>query len=198
MRRSGVLALAIVVAVVVAVEMSAPESDRAEAHHLRERASHSDRFRPGCQRHYPTRRFYTYTRARYAKRKRPLTAGQVKYARHVRLCLDNEAKSRRAYRWQRQARARFRARHHWRWAFYRMPGYEQAWAWSTSSCESGYDPGAHDPSGTYHGAFQFSLETAAAAGFAGDPHVTSWHEQAVRAIRWKWRTSDEQWPVCGD
>lgn len=117
---------------------------------------------------------------------------------HWATCLATRAKAREAHE---------RARGHWAWRhrytqlwkirFARLPSYERAWAFSTGACESGNNPAANTGNGFY-GAFQFVLSTAWAAGFTVRPDLTGWHEQAVRAVWWKWETSDEQWPVCGD
>lgn len=153
--------------------------------------------RNGCKRLYSIREFGRYAKPKYRSRlsitkpqkrviaKRGRCQRSLKKQRRAGDLLDIW-RSKRAYVWL------------WRVVFGRMPAGERAWAYSTSSCESGRVPWKHDGSGTYHGAFQFSLRTAWAAGFRADPHTRSWYEQAVRAIRWKWRTSDEQWPVCGD
>lgn len=83
--------------------------------------------------------------------------------------------------------------------FLQQPAGWQGWAWSTSKCETGgtYSPTIHDPSGTYHGAFQFSLSTWNAAGEYGDPHSYSWYYQANVAIRFAQQYGTQHWPVCG-
>lgn len=97
----------------------------------------------------------------------------------------------------RRYKAAHATRFYWHVQFSRLPGYEQAWAYSTGACESGNNPATNTGNGFY-GAFQFAPATAYSAGFKVLPHLTSWHEQATRAVWWKWKTSDEQWPVCGD
>lgn len=117
---------------------------------------------------------------------------------HYRTCLATRAKAREAHR---------RAKSHWAWRheytqlwkirFNRLPYTDRAWAYSTSSCEAGMDPQAHNPSGVYHGGFQFLLSTWQAAGGTADPHTHSWEAQAVTAVQWMRRAGRGQWPVCG-
>jgi hypothetical protein len=91
----------------------------------------------------------------------------------------------------------------WKIRFHRLPAGEQAWARNTGSCESGNNPRTNTGNG-FLGSHQFDPDTAVAAGFGpssampGAVTQASWWEQAVRAVWWKWKTSDEQWPVCGD
>lgn len=118
--------------------------------------------------------------------------------RHYATCVGTAAKRRAVWRHVRRSWAWRRSyRHRWPIRFNRLPAYERAWAFSTGACESGNNPATNTGNGFY-GAFQFVLSTAWAAGFTVRPDLASWHEQAVRAVWWKWETSDEQWPVCGD
>jgi hypothetical protein len=117
-----------------------------------------------------------------------------KRSRHFVYCVHSEHSERLQRRYFRRLRT-WRRVHRWQLAFRRMPNYEQQWALSTARCESGMHPAAHG--GPHHGAMQFTLPTARAAGFIGDPHNASLHEQLVRGIRWKWRAGAGQWPVCG-
>jgi hypothetical protein len=125
---------------------------------------------------------------------RPLTLPRRRVARaHVRC--QRRPISRRLMARYRQRWSRWRRGHYWLLEFGRLPAWDRAWARSTSWCESRNDPTAHG--GPHHGAFQFTLRTAWAAGFRVDPHLTSWHEQAVRAVRWMHVAGRGQWPVCG-
>jgi hypothetical protein len=118
--------------------------------------------------------------------------------RHYATCVATRAKAHRAHELARSHWAwRHQYRQLWMIRFNRLPSYEQAWAYSTGACESGNNPATNTGNGFY-GAFQFVLSTAWAAGFTARPDLTGWHEQAVRSVWWKWKTSDEQWPVCGD
>jgi hypothetical protein len=81
--------------------------------------------------------------------------------------------------------------------FRRLSPADQAWARNTGACESGNNPATNTGNGFY-GAFQFVISTWHMAGGSGMPHHADWYEQAVRAVRWRNKTSDEQWPVCGD
>lgn len=68
-----------------------------------------------------------------------------------------------------------------------------------AECETGgtMDPEIHDPSGTYHGLFQFDLGTWASVGGSGDPHTASEDEQYYRAALLYKRSGSSPWPVCG-
>lgn len=87
-------------------------------------------------------------------------------------------------------------RFYWPIQFSRLSPADQNWAYATGACESGNDPTKHSPNGD-HGAMQFKLATAWAAGFKVDPHLTSIWEQYVRAVRWRNVAGASQWPVCG-
>lgn len=78
-----------------------------------------------------------------------------------------------------------------------------AWINSTSTCESGNDPEAHSSSGSYHGKGQFSLSTWGSLETADryavhDPHTTYVLIQDRGMVELLERSSDEQWPTCGD
>lgn len=69
--------------------------------------------------------------------------------------------------------------------------------WSAlGACESGNNPSKHSPSGRYHGAFQFSLDTWHSMGMSGDPHNYSYAEQLAVAKRLQARSGWGQWPTC--
>jgi len=76
---------------------------------------------------------------------------------------------------------------------------DKRWARRTSQCESTNDANIHDRSGTYHGAFQFSLSTWKTSPMSpgGDPHKYRWKTQAVVAVKLKHRDGAGHWPVCG-
>lgn len=66
-----------------------------------------------------------------------------------------------------------------------------------AQCESGGDPQAVDPSGTYYGLFQFDYGTWASVGGSGSPAAAAAGEQYFRAaVLWRQRGS-APWPVCG-
>ena len=73
------------------------------------------------------------------------------------------------------------------------PGHLQAIA----ACESGGDPGAVDPSGTYRGKSQFDRQTWASVGGSGDPAAAPEAEQDQRAAMLYSRAGASPWPVCG-
>lgn len=85
----------------------------------------------------------------------------------------------------------------WKGRWLGLPAADRAWATGTARCESGMNPQAVSPHGD-HGAMQFKLATAAAAGFVPpDPKQHSLYEQLVRAVWWMHRAGKGQWPVCG-
>jgi hypothetical protein len=66
-----------------------------------------------------------------------------------------------------------------------------------AACESGGNPAAVDPSGTYRGKYQFTRETWAATGGSGDPAAAPEAEQDRRAAALYASAGAGQWPVCG-
>jgi Transglycosylase-like domain len=64
-------------------------------------------------------------------------------------------------------------------------------------CESGGNPSAVDPTGTYRGKYQFDLQTWQSVGGSGDPAVASEAEQDMRAQRLYAQRGAAAWPVCG-
>jgi hypothetical protein len=66
-----------------------------------------------------------------------------------------------------------------------------------AKCESGGDPTAVDPSGTYRGKYQFDRGTWAAMGGSGDPAKASAAEQDRRALKLYRARGTSPWPVCG-
>lgn len=78
----------------------------------------------------------------------------------------------------------------------------RGWLAKVGGCETrGYSVRsslrAHDPSGTYHGRFQFDLRSWAGAGGSGDPHSWGLREQRYRAVVWLHRAGRGAWPRCG-
>jgi hypothetical protein len=76
-------------------------------------------------------------------------------------------------------------------------GVDQSTLDSIASCESGGDPTAVDPSGTYRGKYQFDLQTWASVGGSGDPAAAPEAEQDYRAALLMSRSGSSPWPVCG-
>lgn len=66
-----------------------------------------------------------------------------------------------------------------------------------AACESGGNPGAVDPSGTYRGKYQFDQQTWGSVGGSGDPAAASEAEQDKRAAMLYSRSGSTPWPVCG-
>jgi hypothetical protein len=63
-------------------------------------------------------------------------------------------------------------------------------------CESGGDPSAVSPDGTYRGKYQFSRATWRAMGGIGDPAAAPEPEQDDRAAMLLQRQGLSAWPVC--
>ena len=76
-------------------------------------------------------------------------------------------------------------------------GVDQSTLDSIAACESGGDPSAVDPSGTYRGKYQFDLQTWASVGGSGDPAAAPEAEQDYRAALLMSRSGSSPWPVCG-
>jgi uncharacterized protein YabE (DUF348 family) len=70
------------------------------------------------------------------------------------------------------------------------------WA-ALADCESGGNPRAVSPGGTYRGLYQFSRSTWRSVGGFGDPIDASPAEQTKRAQILYDRTGPSSWPVCG-
>ncbi len=68
---------------------------------------------------------------------------------------------------------------------------------SIAQCESGGDPRAISPGGTYRGKYQFSFSTWRSVGGEGDPAQASEREQDRRAARLYRTGGPGHWPVCG-
>ena len=66
-----------------------------------------------------------------------------------------------------------------------------------AQCESGGNPSAVDPSGTYRGKYQFDIPTWQSVGGSGDPAAASEAEQDRRAAMLYARSGSAPWPVCG-
>lgn len=65
------------------------------------------------------------------------------------------------------------------------------------ACESGGDPAAVSPDGTYRGKYQFDYGTWESVGGSGDPAAASEQEQDYRAALLYARAGSSPWPVCG-
>lgn len=66
-----------------------------------------------------------------------------------------------------------------------------------ASCESGGDPTAVSPDGSYRGKYQFSVDTWQAVGGSGDPAAAPEAEQDRLAQVLYEQSGPGQWPVCG-
>jgi hypothetical protein len=69
---------------------------------------------------------------------------------------------------------------------------------SIAHCETGgtMRKDIHNPSGLYHGLYQFDLRSWRGAGGTGDPHYQSYTEQTYRAVIWLHRMGRDAWPNC--
>jgi hypothetical protein len=118
--------------------------------------------------------------------------------RHIKAMVGCQVGGEKATRNMRAARRKIaRKRDIWKIRWWLLPAYERSWALNTAACESHNNAQAVSSHGD-HGAMQFKLGTWALAGGTGDPCNASIYEQYVRAVWWKNKTSDEQWPNCGD
>lgn len=66
-----------------------------------------------------------------------------------------------------------------------------------AACESGGNPSAISPGGTYRGKYQFDYGTWASVGGSGDPAAASEAEQDARAAALYAQRGAAPWPVCG-
>ena len=70
--------------------------------------------------------------------------------------------------------------------------------WSgLAACESGGNASAVDPSGTYHGLYQFDAQTWQSVGGSGVASQASAAEQTKRAQMLYDQRGSSPWPVCG-
>jgi soluble lytic murein transglycosylase-like protein len=76
-------------------------------------------------------------------------------------------------------------------------GVDQGTLDAIAACESGGDPTAVDPSGTYRGKYQFDMGTWASVGGSGDPAAAPEAEQDYRAALLLSQSGSSPWPVCG-
>ena len=71
-------------------------------------------------------------------------------------------------------------------------------AWrKVAQCESGGNPRAVNPSGKYHGLFQFDRQTWRSVGGSGVASQASAAEQLMRAKKLYAQRGASPWPVCG-
>jgi hypothetical protein len=68
---------------------------------------------------------------------------------------------------------------------------------SIAACESGGDPEAVSPDGTYRGKYQFDQGTWESVGGHGDPAQAPEAEQDYRAALLLSESGTSPWPVCG-
>ena len=70
--------------------------------------------------------------------------------------------------------------------------------WSAlAGCESGGNASAVDPTGTYHGLYQFDAQTWQSVGGSGVASQASAAEQTKRAQMLYDQRGSQPWPVCG-
>jgi len=66
-----------------------------------------------------------------------------------------------------------------------------------AACESGGNPEAVSPDGTYRGLFQFDQGTWESVGGTGDPAAAPAAEQEYRAALLYSESGSSPWPICG-
>ena len=66
-----------------------------------------------------------------------------------------------------------------------------------AACESGGDPTAVSPDGTYRGKYQFDQQTWESVGGTGDPAAAPEAVQDEMAARLQAQQGSNPWPVCG-
>jgi transglycosylase-like protein len=76
-------------------------------------------------------------------------------------------------------------------------GVSQSTLEAIASCESGDDPTAVSPDGTYRGKYQFTEATWESVGGSGDPAAAPEAEQDMRAAMLYSQVGASAWPVCG-
>lgn len=130
-------------------------------------------------------------RERFLKAK-PFTSWHLRVGRFHRGCVTWPAADRRMIQRWRTEKAQFNG-----YYIDQLSPPGQGWLASTRACESTNDPRAHDPSGTYHGWYQFDMSSWAGAGGSGDPHLASKREQSYRAAVWYRMAGSGAWPNCG-
>ncbi|MBS1888408.1 MAG: transglycosylase family protein [Actinobacteria bacterium] len=82
--------------------------------------------------------------------------------------------------------------------FAQLPGgVSMATLEAIAACESGGNPEAVSPEGTYRGKYQFDQGTWESVGGHGDPAQASEAEQDYRAALLYARSGSSPWPVCG-
>lgn len=150
----------------------------------------------GCDYVHGSSESYRAT-TRLLRHHRPVGQGTKRRVQKWATCVATRAKAHAVHQHVRSLWAwRHRYAHRWPIRFNGLPSWDRSWAYSTGACESGNNPGTNTGNGFY-GSHQFTLSTARAAGFTRRPDLTSWHEQAVRAVWWMHKTSVSQWPICG-
>jgi hypothetical protein len=82
--------------------------------------------------------------------------------------------------------------------FARLPGgVSMATLEAIAACESGGNPEAVSPDGTYRGKYQFDQGTWESVGGTGDPAQAPEAEQDYRAALLYSESGSSPWPICG-
>jgi hypothetical protein len=70
--------------------------------------------------------------------------------------------------------------------------------WELAGCETGYtyNMSIHNPTGKYHGAFQFDIPTWQSVGGPGDPHEHDYATQLHYAKILQSQRGWSPWPYC--
>jgi hypothetical protein len=115
--------------------------------------------------------------------------------RYSRLIATSAARA--EHRHKAHARKRREARQE-REQFAQLPGgVSMATLESIAACESGGNPEAVSPEGTYRGKYQFDQGTWESVGGHGDPAQAPAAEQDYRAALLYSESGSSPWPVCG-
>jgi hypothetical protein len=94
-------------------------------------------------------------------------------------------------------RAHWKGRHIWEYRWHHLRAADRAWARCIAHWETFGIPWGRKATvvgtGGHLGAMQFDPGTAVSAGFTRTVTRTTLHEQLVRAVWWRNRTSPSQW-----
>jgi hypothetical protein len=151
----------------------------------------------------PNRCGKTYTRAHFHAAAKSTYRTAFPPARKVRTLnrIQRCQRYRKSLPIVREHRGRYqhawRVRFYWDHEFARIPAWLVGTLSRIAQCESGGNPGAVSPGGTYRGLFQFDYQTWGSVGGAGDPAAAPAKMQYVLAARLYNTRGAAPWPVCG-
>ena len=149
----------------------------------------------GCAKTYTRAHFHTAARSTF-DRAFPLEQRKQTLARIVR-CQRYEKSDPIVRKHRRLYRHAWAVRFYWVREWARVPAWLQGTLQRIASCESGGNPRAISPGGTYRGLLQFDFGTWASVGGSGDPAAASALEQYVRGAILYGQRGAAPWPICG-